>query len=326
MDGALILDKPAGMTSHDIVQAVRRTLGQKRVGHLGTLDPIATGVLVLLIGRATRLARFYREREKTYQGIIRFGYATDTMDRTGSPLSEDTSPRLTEEELRRAFAGFVGLYNQRPPAFSAKKISGVPAYRLARKGLPVELKVVPVVIHSFQLLWVDGARAGFEATVSSGTYLRSLVNDLGECLECGAHLAELRRTSLAEFTIDNALRLDELQKRLERGDALLMPLQDLLSDLPRVELNEAEAIFAGHGRDLTLDEIVDRVRLMNLQGGLIGIAEKIAETIYHPVVVLVTEPSPAPGEPAAGAQSSPVSGPAGATLLKTMLVLCGGAY
>ena len=134
MDGALVLDKPAGMTSHDVVLTARRLLGEKRIGHLGTLDPFATGVLVLLVGQATRLARFYGAREKSYQGIIRFGFSTDTMDRTGRPLSDDCNPELKEAVLRNAFSEFVGPYIQRPPLFSAKKVAGVPAYRLARKG------------------------------------------------------------------------------------------------------------------------------------------------------------------------------------------------
>lgn len=294
MDGALIVDKPAGMTSHDVVLAARRLLGEKKIGHLGTLDPFATGVLVLLIGRATRLARFYREREKTYQGVIRFGYATDTMDRTGSPLSEDTFPTLTEADLRPAFAGFLGPSMQRPPAFSAKKISGVPAYRLARKGISLELGAAPVVIHALQLLWVDGARAGFEATVSSGTYLRSLVNDLGERLKWGAHLAELRRTSIGEYSEQAALNLDEFKEKWERSEEVLVPTHELLPELPRIDLNESEAKRAGHGVDLPLSLTADRVRLMNSQGRLIAIGERIAENLYHPIVVLVTEPQPSP--------------------------------
>ena len=322
MDGGLIVDKPAGSTSHDVVQAVRGLLGERRIGHLGTLDPFATGVLVLLIGRATRLARFYGQREKTYQGVIRFGFATDTMDHTGSPLSEDTFPTLREADLRTAFAGFVGPYAQRPPAYSAKKISGVPAYRLARKGLPVELSKVPVVIHALELRCVDGARASFHATVSSGTYLRSLVNDIGERMRVGAHLAELRRTSVGEFAESNALKLDDLREKRERSEEVLIPLQDLLPELPRVELDESEAKRAGHGSDLTLPLSADRVRLMDPQGRLVGIAERIAENLYHPVVVLITDCRGT--SEAAGAGAGSRSG--GSTLLKTMLVLCGAAY
>jgi tRNA pseudouridine55 synthase len=322
VDGALIIDKPTGMTSHDVVQAVRRLLGEKRIGHLGTLDPFAGGVLVLLVGRATRLARFYRERQKSYYGTIRFGFATDTMDGTGTPLSEDTSPKLSKEDLLPAFASFIGPYSQRPPAFSAKKISGVPAYRLARRGLDVKLNPVPVAIHAFELLWVEGAQAGFKATVSSGTYLRSLVNDLGERLKVGAHLTELRRTSVGEFVELIAVKLEELENRLPPAPPVLVPLQDLLPELPRIELNESEAIRASHGAELSLIHGPDRVRLMSPQGQLIAIAERVGETLYHPVVVLVTATSSASD----GCQGGPGPSGGGSSLLKTMLVLCGAAY
>src|SRR5688572_8344198 len=168
MDGALVIDKQAGMTSHDVVAVARRLLGERRIGHIGTLDPFATGVLVLLIGRATRLARFYVRREKTYRGRIRFGFATDTMDRTGQATGPDRLPVLDAAELRRLLSEFVGTYEQRPPAFSAKKVSGVPAYRLARRGRIVELATVPVTVHRLELLSVEGAFAYFEAQVSSG--------------------------------------------------------------------------------------------------------------------------------------------------------------
>ena len=300
MDGALILDKPAGLTSHDVVLAARRLLAEKRIGHLGTLDPFATGVLVLLAGRATRLARFFCDRDKTYQGIVRFGYATDTMDRTGCAVSEDADPRLNEDELRRIFADFVGPYVQRPPAFSAKKISGVRAYRLARRGMRVELTPMAVVIHSLELTWVEGTRAGFETKVSSGTYIRSLVNDLGERTKSGAHLAELRRTAIGEFTEPSALKLGELEERMARGSDVLIPLEELLPEFPSITLTESEARRAGHGNDLTLNSEAGRLRLMNSQGRLIGIGERIAENLYHPLVVLVTEDSNSPAGAGAG--------------------------
>lgn len=294
MDGALIIDKPAGMTSHDVVLAVRRLLGEKRVGHLGTLDPLATGVLVLLVGRVTRLARFYRQRQKTYQGSIRFGFGTDTMDSTGTPLSQDCHPTLSEKELRSTFASFVGTYMQRPPAFSAKKISGVPAYRLARRGMELSLEPVPVVIHELELLWVEGARAGFKATVSSGTYIRSLINDLGNRLNLGAHLVELRRTSVGEFSESGALKLEELKNRLASEPAACIPAQNLLSELPRIELNDSQTLRASHGADLRITHTADGVRLMSPQGRLVAVGERIGENLYHPVVVLVTEVPPTP--------------------------------
>jgi len=288
MDGALIVDKPAGMTSHDVVLSVRRLLAEKRIGHLGTLDPFATGVMALLVGKATRLAQFYRQREKCYHGIIRFGFATDTMDSTGAPLCEDSHPEVKEEELRRVMTEFTGSYLQHPPAFSAKKISGVPAYRLARKGVDVKLAAVSVVVHSLELLWAEGARAGFEARVSSGTYIRSLVNDIGERMKLGAHLAELRRTSLGEFGEPQALTLDELKARRAGGTLVLIAMEDLVPEFPMFVLNHTEVERVGQGNNLELSSAAERVRLMNGQGCLIAVAERIGEGLYHPVVVMVT--------------------------------------
>ena len=284
--GALVIDKPAQITSHDAVVAVRRLLGEKRIGHLGTLDPFATGVLVLLIGQATRLARFYREREKTYRGIIRFGYATDTMDRTGRPVSADTNPVLDQDAVRRSFSDFIGSYEQRPPIFSAKKVSGVPAHRLARKGKTVDLARVPVHIHRLDLLWLEGPRAGFEARVSSGTYIRSLVNDLGERLGIGAHVEELRRTSVGEFGEQQSISLAQLEERLRAGASAIITMEELLAEFPAVALNDSEAARVAHGNDIDLQSESDRVRLLNPAAQLIGIAERVAGSQFHPVVVV----------------------------------------
>src|ERR1041385_7432637 len=283
MDGAVILDKPAGITSHDAVAAARRILGERRIGHLGTLDPFATGVLVLLVGRATRLARFYRHREKAYQGIIRFGFSTDTMDSTGRALAEDRCPPLNEDDLRRDLSGFVGPLMQRPPNFSAKKIAGVPAYRLARKGQAPEIVPVPVTVHEFDLLWIEGSRAGFRARVSSGTYVRALVHDLGERTGLGAHLESLRRPALGEFSEKDSLTLEPLH---EARESALIALSKLLPDLPAIVLDDAAATMAVHGRRLVLDESAEHVRLFDPERVLIRIAESAGEHYYHPRVVL----------------------------------------
>ncbi|HWP83612.1 MAG TPA: tRNA pseudouridine(55) synthase TruB [Terriglobia bacterium] len=291
MDGALVLDKPDGMTSHDAVLAARRLLGEKRIGHLGTLDPFATGVLVLLIGRATRLAQFYRDRTKTYCGVARFGYATDTGDRTGIALGSDAAPQLNRQQLCAIFEEFLGPRLQQPPAVSAKKLVGTPAYKLARRGVAVELKPVPVVIHALQLRWVEGARAGFQATVSSGTYLRALVRDMGQRLGVGAHLEELRRVAVGEFTERNALKLEELADRASQGTVPLLPLEELLPEIPRVVLTHTDAERAIHGGVLRLAAGAPQVALKDRQQRLLGIAERVAENLYHPKVVLVTETS-----------------------------------
>ncbi len=188
-NGVLIVDKPAGMTSHDVVARVRRLANERAVGHLGTLDPMATGVLPLVLGRMTRLAQFYLASEKSYEGEIRFGFATDTYDAEGEPTGPPQPVGLSLDHVRAAAARFRGSIQQMPPPFSAKKIAGVPAYKLARKKKEVELKPIQVEIREFEILSLDGDRAAFRARVASGTYLRSVAHDLGQLLSVGAHLA-----------------------------------------------------------------------------------------------------------------------------------------
>src|SRR5579871_5235586 len=193
MNGVLIIDKPAGLTSHDVVNRVRRIIGQRSVGHLGTLDPMATGVLPLVTGRFTRLAQFYVSSEKTYEGTIRFGFSTDTYDAEGDPTSEPQTIQLKKDEIEALAEKFRGVIEQTPPPFSAKKIKGVPAYKLARKQKEVVLLPVPVEIKEFEILVVDADRVQFRARVASGTYMRSVAHDMGKALSCGAHLESLRR-------------------------------------------------------------------------------------------------------------------------------------
>src|SRR5947209_3126181 len=204
------------MTSHDVVAAVRRVTGEKSVGHLGTLDPMATGVLPLVLGRFTRLAQFYNEADKRYQGVIRFGWATNTYDAEGSAVGPEQPVSFGFDELRETAKEFVGSIEQLPPPFSAKKIAGIPAYRLARKGQPVELKPKQVEVKELEVLSFDGKSATFKAWVSSGTYLRSLAHDLGRRLGSGAHLAELERTTVREFTIEEAHSLEEIEQTHRR--------------------------------------------------------------------------------------------------------------
>jgi tRNA pseudouridine55 synthase len=210
MNGVLIIDKPAGLTSHDVVNRVRRIIGQRSVGHLGTLDPMATGVLPLVTGSFTRLAQFYVSSEKTYEGTIRFGFSTDTYDAEGDPTSEPQTIHLKKDKIEALAEKFRGVIEQTPPPFSAKKIKGVPAYKLARKQKEVVLLPVPVEIKEFEILVVDADRVQFRARVASGTYMRSVAHDMGKALSCGAHLESLRRTSVAEFTLADAHTLDEL--------------------------------------------------------------------------------------------------------------------
>ncbi|MFZ0543070.1 MAG: tRNA pseudouridine(55) synthase TruB [Candidatus Sulfotelmatobacter sp.] len=215
MNGVIIIDKPAGFTSHDVVNRMRRILQQRSVGHLGTLDPLATGVLPLVTGSLTRLAQFYTTSEKTYEGIIRFGFATNTYDADGDPIGEAQSitPRL--EHLQKLSARFLGIIEQVPPPFSAKKIHGVPAYKLARKQKEVVLKPVQVEIKEFDILAVEGDRARFRARVASGTYMRSVAHEMGQLLGSGAHLEFLRRTAVAEFDIAQAHTLEEIEAQMK---------------------------------------------------------------------------------------------------------------
>ena len=285
MDGAIILDKAEGITSHSAVVAVRRLLSEPRIGHLGTLDPFACGVLVLLLGRATRLARFYRDREKIYEGTIRFGYSTDSYDSTGIPASEDQAPRLDAEEIRALFGEFTGTYLQQPPALSAKKIGGVPAYRLARKGHEPHLEAVPVTIHELQVLSVEGPLVGFRVRVSSGTYIRSLAHEMGKRMGVGAHLATLRRSAVGEFVEARAVSYEQLQERVRQGDIPLIPMEDLLPEFPALLLLPACVRAALHGNNVALECSAQWVRLLDESGKLQAIAEHVADELYHPVVV-----------------------------------------
>src|SRR5438067_2457773 len=212
MNGVLVIDKPAGLTSHDVVNRIRRILQQRAVGHLGTLDPLATGVLPLVTGNMTRLAQFYTDSEKTYEGVIRFGFATDTYDSEGEATGPAQPVSLTLPQIEEVAARFRGVIEQIPPPFSAKKIQGVPAYKLARKKKDVALEPVRVEIKQFEILAVDEDRVSFRAQASSGTYMRSVAHDMGQQLGCGAHLQSLRRTAVAEFGLEHAHTLAELEQ------------------------------------------------------------------------------------------------------------------
>src|SRR5258708_10640518 len=237
MNGVLIIDKPSGFTSHDVVARVRRVLKQRAVGHLGTLDPLATGVLPLVLGNMTRLAQFYLASEKSYEGVIRFGFATDTYDAEGEAIGGRSEPSLSVEQVRELAAKFRGVIEQMPPPFSAKKINGVPAYKLARKKKETPLKPVQVEIKEFEIIEFDGACASFRARVASGTYLRSVAHDIGKLAGCGAHLQSLRRTRVGEFQLTDAHTLEEVDRAAQAGEAIhdLFPHpRTLLPSLPAV--------------------------------------------------------------------------------------------
>jgi tRNA pseudouridine55 synthase len=292
VDGAIVVDKPEGWTSHDVVQKVRRLARTKKVGHLGTLDPIATGVLPLLVGNATRLAQFYTRSDKAYDAVIRFGYSTDTYDRSGAPTSPQTQPHIDREELERQLEKFRGDILQTPPPVSAKKVQGVRAYRLARKQVAVELKPVPVHVYELTLLEIDGCDARVRCRCSTGTYLRSIAHDLGQAFSCGAHLLDLRRTASGEFTDEGARTVAELE-RLAGQDQLpqaLIPAAQLLPFFPAVVVDAVTAGQIRQGRNFPASPFRTRqglhVKAVSKDGELIAIGEAKLPNVYHPIVVL----------------------------------------
>ena len=295
MNGVLIIDKPPGLTSHDVVNRVRRILQQPSVGHLGTLDPLATGVLPLVTGNLTRLAQFYGGAEKTYEGVIRFGFATDTYDSDGELQGPARTVDVSLEQVREVAGRFVGVIEQVPPPFSAKKIKGVPAYKLARKQQEVELKAVQVEIKAFEILSMEGDRASFSARVASGTYVRSIAHEMGKELGCGAHLQALRRTRLGEFDLSAAHTLDDLDTACKSGkaDELFIHPRQLLPEFPCVSVNEDVAALIRNGRAVNLPELSQarQVKVFVGQRELIAIATRIAGTLFHPKIVLVVEPA-----------------------------------
>jgi tRNA pseudouridine55 synthase len=296
MNGILIVDKPGGFTSHDVVNRVRRILQQRSIGHLGTLDPLATGVLPLVAGNLTRLAQFYTASEKTYEGVVRFGFATDTYDAEGEPTSPAQAVNVTLEQVEELAARFRGVIEQVPPPFSAKKIQGVPAYKLARKQKDVVLKPVQVEIKEFQILSAESERAHFRARVTSGTYMRSVAHEMGQHMGCGAHLESLRRTSVAEFELADSHTLDELADQARQGSVedLFIHPRKLLPQFPSVTADEATAARIRSGRTVNLPELsrAKQVKVFFGQKDLIAIATRVAGSLFHPRIVFVTEPTP----------------------------------
>lgn len=293
MDGVVVVDKAAGWTSHDVVARFRRLAGIKKVGHLGTLDPIATGVLPLVIGRATRLAQFYLHGDKVYEAVVRFGWSTITYDKAGEPASEKTPVQLDAAELDRLLERFRGEFLQAPPPVSAKKVAGKRAYDLVRQK--VEVRLDPVKVHFYELTidGVEGDRARLRAHCSGGAYLRSIAHDLGQALGCGAHLEELRRTASSEFGIAQARTIEQLAS-LAAGDRLLdalIPASSLLPGMTDVYVNDLTAAQIRSGRDFAASPFrgataARHVKAITYQGELVAIGEAVLPNLYHPVVVL----------------------------------------
>jgi tRNA pseudouridine55 synthase len=276
VDGVLVVDKPAGPTSHDVVDRVRRALGTRRVGHTGTLDPFATGVLPVCVGRATRLARFLAGGEKEYLATVRLGFATATDDATGEPLGAPRPVEVEEKALLAALAALVGSFDQVPPAFSAKHVGGRRLYELARRGEAVPRSASPVTVYAVDLLARRGAEIDLQVRCSAGTYVRALARDLGERLGAGGHLAALRRTRSGAFDLGRAVPGDDLARAGEH----LLPLSGLLLDLPAVRVGAEGRGLVAHGRELGPDVVVEgfpsspveRVRVLDADGELVALA------------------------------------------------------
>lgn len=290
-----MIDKPAGMTSHDVVNRLRKITGERSIGHLGTLDPMATGVLPLLLGKFTRLAQYFSSAEKSYSGTIRFGFATDTFDAEGEPASPDCFAALdnplTLERIREAASRFHGDMEQMPPSFSAKKIAGTPAYKLAREGKPVNLKAVRIHIASFEIVALEASEASFTMSISAGGYVRSVAHELGQDMGCGAHLNSLRRTQAGVFTLAGAHTLEELQPlagNIEALEALCIHPRSLLPEMPSVTGDAMALGRLRNGAQANLPEFshAPLVKVFSGQRELVGIAKRVAGTLFQPVVVL----------------------------------------
>jgi tRNA pseudouridine55 synthase len=318
MDGVLIIDKPAGMTSHDIVARVRNILGERRVGHTGTLDPFATGVLVMLAGRATRLAQYLSGAEKEYEAVIRLGYATDTGDVTGQRLEQEANgltaetqraQRLRREDIETALASLRGEIEQTPPMYSAKKVGGRKLYELARRGEEVERKSVRVNVSEFEAIAPDALlltpeRDGshdlrVRVVCSAGTYIRTLAEDFGRRLGLGAHVASLRRTRAGRFTIAEAFTLERLSELAESTliETVLISFDAAIAHLPAVDLEDDDVSRTLHGMDMQIeDKAISQwsdyqpVRMRDAGGDLIavGVYDE-SRKILHPKVVIAND-------------------------------------
>jgi len=293
VDGAVIVDKPSGWTSHDVVNKVRRFAGTKKVGHLGTLDPAATGVLPLVLGRATRLAQFYTRNDKVYEGVIHFGYSTDSYDGDGQPTSPEQHIVLDREQLEAALQRFRGRFAQVPPQVSAKKVAGRPAYEMARKQQPVDLKPADVEVYSLDLVRMEGCEAEVRVHCSAGTYLRSIAHEAGHALGCGAFLKTLRRTASGDFKIEAARTLEDLAALAEAGrfEEAVIPAAELLPEIPAETVDALTAGQIRNGRDFRISPFHVRspskfVKAVNSEGQLVAIGEARLPHLYHPVLVL----------------------------------------
>jgi tRNA pseudouridine55 synthase len=302
MDGLIVIDKPAGPTSHDVVARMRRALGERRIGHTGTLDPAATGVLALVLGRATRLAQFLSAGSKSYDAIVRFGFATDTGDAQGQPIGAvSAGPPPSRQAIEAALDAFRGTFLQQPPAFSAKRIGGARSHRLARAGAR-DTRLLPaparVTVHRLAMVNAEADHVTLAIDCSAGFYVRALAHDLGERLGVGAHLAALRRTRAGDFTVDRAIPLETAERNPVQAQAAIIAMADMLPRLPAVRLTPDGVRRAISGCELGQRDSMSgesaaagadsRVRLLDLTGALVGIARPAGRPGFlHPSVILM---------------------------------------
>jgi tRNA pseudouridine55 synthase len=281
MNGIFIIDKPEGMTSHDVVDSIRAKFSISKVGHLGTLDPMATGVLPVCTGKATRIGQYIPNSPKEYIGEIRFGFSTNTYDREGTPTSEPRPLESSQREIEEAIHTLTGKIGQVPPPFSAKKIGGVASYKLARKGRLIEASPVPVEVHKFEIMALDLPLMEFRVVCSAGTYIRSLAYDLGQKLGCGAHLTSLRRTMSGEFRIEQAVPLGQI------SSSDLTPMEMLLASWPLIEVSDIDQEKVLHGNQIPGDGCETFARIFNKKGEFIAVAA-VENGWVHPRLVLTS--------------------------------------
>ena len=263
-EGLLLVDKPGGVTSHDVVDVVRRGLGTRKVGHAGTLDPMATGLLLIGVGRATRLLRFLGGLPKIYEGTLRLGVETSTLDAEGDVVRE-AEVDVSEADVAAAMQALVGESLQRPPAYSAVKVGGRKLYEAAREGEELEAEPRPIRVDAFDLASFDAPDARFRVTCSGGTYVRVLAADVGAALSCGAHLTALRRTAIGPYPVDDAVLPDRVSEPL--------PIEAAVDHLPRLDLDAEEAVAASHGRPLGPSGLTGPYAVFGPDGRLIGVYE-----------------------------------------------------